>query len=271
VTPGLFAALQVPLRRGRLIAESDVRGAPSVIVVSETMARRLWPGADPVGQQIRVGRDSTPWTVVGVVGDVRDRSLDQEPDMRMYLSYRQVVMSTMWLMVRTAGDPMAVAGALRREIAAVDKDLPVANLQPLTDLATDAAAQPRLTMLIFALFAAAALTLAVVGVYGVVAYGVTQRTREIGVRLALGARPRQIVGGVVRRGVAMAGVGIAGGLAAAWALSRFVRGILYGIEATDPATYAAVALLLAAAAAAASLLPARAASRLDPVLALRSE
>ena len=166
---------------------------------------------------------------------------------------------------------MTLAPALRREVWTVDKQLPVSNVQPLTKLVVDIAAQPRLTMLVFALFAAAALTLAVVGVYGIVAYGVTQRTRELGVRLALGARPTQIVGLVVRHGVGLAALGIALGLGAAYALSRFLTSILFGVEPTDALTYAGVALVLAACAAMASLVPARTAARLDPVLALRGD
>ena len=166
---------------------------------------------------------------------------------------------------------MALAPVVRREIRAVDPLLPVANEQPLSRLVSEIAAQPRFTALIFGLFASAALVLAVVGVYGIVAYGVTQRTREIGVRLALGATPSRIVGGVVRHGVGLAGFGIAVGLWAAYALSRFMQGILYDVAATDAVTYLAVAVLLVACVAAASILPARWAARLDPVRALRDE
>jgi putative ABC transport system permease protein len=271
VTPGYFAALRLPLRRGRLIAETDAESAPPIVVISETMARRIWPGEDPVGKQIRPQGNKNLWTVVGVVGDIRDQTLEQEPEPVMYLSYQQVAWPSMWLLVRTAGNPMSVANAVRREIWAVDKTLPVANVQPLSQLVTDVAAQPRLTMLVFALFAAAALTLAVVGVYGIVAYGVTQRTRELGVRLALGARPAQIVGLVVRHGVGLAALGIAIGLGTAYALSRYLASILFGVRPTDALTYAGVALVLAACAALASLIPARTAARLDPVLALRGD
>jgi putative ABC transport system permease protein len=160
---------------------------------------------------------------------------------------------------------------VRREVHAIDPLLPVANEQPLARLVSDIAAQPRFTALIFGLFASAALVLAVVGVYGLVAYGVTQRTRETGVRLALGATPSRIVGGVVRHGVGLAGFGVAIGLWAAYALSRFMQGILYNVEATDAVTYLAVAALLIGCAAAASFLPARWAARLDPVRALRDD
>jgi putative ABC transport system permease protein len=272
VTPGYFAALGVALKKGRLIAESDGERVPRVVVITETMARQIWPGVDPVGQQIAVGGNAaTPWTVVGVVGDIRDQLLQAEPEPMMYLSFQQVSWDTMWLLVRGTGDPLALAPVVRREIHAIDPLLPVANEQPLARLVSEIAAQPRFTALIFGLFASAALVLAVVGVYGLVAYGVRQRTREIGVRLALGATPSRIVGGVVRHGVGLAGFGIAVGLWAAYALSRFMQGILYDVAATDTVTYLAVAALLVGCAAAASILPARWAARLDPVRALRDD
>ena len=205
------------------------------------------------------------------VGDIRDQLLQEEPAPMMYLSFQQVSWSNMWLLARGAGDPMALAPVVRREIHAIDPLLPVANEQPLARLVSQIAAAPRFTALIFGLFASAALVLAVVGVYGLVAYGVTQRTREIGVRLALGATPSRIVGGVVRYGVGLAGFGIAVGLWVAFALSRFMQGILYEVTATDALTYLAVAALLAGCAAVASILPARSAARLDPVRARRDE
>ena len=271
VSPGYFAATNVSLKKGRLVAETDGLQAPRVIVISETMARRVWPTDDPLGKTILLSGNQTPWTVVGIVGDIRDQLLQNEPEPMMYLSFQQVPWSNMWLLVRTTGDPMTVAPVVRREIHAIDPLLPVANEQPLTRFVSQIAAQPRFTALIFGLFASAALVLAVVGVYGIVAYGVTQRTREIGVRLALGATPSSIVGGVVKQGVGLAGFGIAIGLWVAYALSRFMQGILYDVAATDAVTYLGVAALLVSCAVAASILPARWAARLDPVRALRDE
>ncbi|HEX6049151.1 MAG TPA: ABC transporter permease [Gemmatimonadaceae bacterium] len=272
VTPGYFAAIGVPLKQGRLIADSDGEREPRVVVVTETMARRIWPGADPVGQQITLGGNAGPtWTVIGVVGDIRDQLLQQDPEPMMYLSFQQVSWDTMWLLVRGTGDPLALAPVVRREVHAIDPLLPVANEQPLARLVSEIAAQPRFTALVFGLFASAALVLAVVGVYGIVAYGVTQRTRELGVRMALGATPSRIVRGVVRHGLGLAGFGIAMGIWAAYALSRFMQGILYAVAPTDLVTYLVVAALLLVCAAAASILPARGAARLDPVRALRDE
>ena len=273
VSPGYFAALGIRLLRGRFIDETDREESPTAVVITESFAQRAWPGEDPVGRQIIVGNNQgQPWTVAGVVSDLRDQSLDQEPRPLMYLTFRQIGWPSMWLIVRTASeDPMSVANAVRQEIWAVDRSLPVSGVQPLTELVSNVAAQPRLTMFVFGLFAAAALILAVVGLYGIVAYSVAQRTREIGVQLALGARPVRIVGMVVRQGVVLAGAGIVMGLGAAYLLSRFVASILYGIEPRDLGTFVAVAMVLGASAVLASLVPARAAARLDPVLALRQE
>jgi predicted permease len=269
VTPGYFAALGIRLKRGRLLNESDLEKGPPVIVISDTMAGRFWPGEDPIGRQIQIQGARNPFTVVGVVGDTRTQTLEDEPAPVMYLAYRQVSLRSMWLTVRAVGAPTSVASAVQREIWAIDKTLPVANMQPLTQLMSEVAGQPRLTMLIFGLFASAALALAVIGVYGVVAYSVAQRTREIGVRLALGAQPSRIVRGVLRHGLTLAALGIMIGLIAAYALTRFIAAILYGTEPTDAVTYGAVALTLTACAAAASLAPARRAATVDPVTALR--
>jgi predicted permease len=270
VTPGYFAAMGVTLKRGRLIAESDADGPP-VIVISERMARHLWPDEDPIGKQIRAQGSRVASTVVGVVSDVRDITLEGDPREAMYLSYQQVSWPAMWVLARTAGDPAALANAVRREVWAIDRALPVSDVRPLAEIVSDAAAQPRLTLLVFALFGGAALALAGVGVYGIVAYGVAQRTREIGVRLALGARPGRVVASVVGQGARLAALGVALGVAAAWPLSRYLGTILYGITPTDAATYAGVALLLAGAAVLASAIPAGSAARLDPVIALRDE
>ncbi|MDQ3949600.1 MAG: ABC transporter permease [Gemmatimonadota bacterium] len=271
VTPGYFAALGVQLKRGRLLAESDAEKSPPVIVITDTMARAYWPGEDPIGRQITPQTSTKAFTVVGVVSNIRDQDLAEDPAPLMYLSYRQVAWPSMWLLVRATGAPSSVANAVRREIWTIDKTLPIAEVQPLEQLVSEVAAQPRLTMLIFALFASAALALAVIGVYGVVAYSVSQRTREIGVRLALGAQPSHIVRRVLRHGLTLAALGIAMGAAGTYTLSRFIAAILYGTEPTDPATYGGVAILLVACAAAASLAPARRAARVDPAAALRYE
>ena len=271
VTPGYFAALGVPLLRGRVFDERDVRGAAErTIVVNETLARRAWPGEDPVGRGLTLSNGRTQ-TIVGVVGDARLLSVDSLPRPTMYFAHAQTGWPAMWLTVRTAGDPAALTAAVRREVAALDGSLPIAQVQPLSQLVTDATAQPRLTVLVFALFASAALALAAVGLYGLIAFGVAQRTREIGVQLALGAPPPRIVRGVLGQGVRLAVAGVALGTLAGYAAAGVLRAILFETEPTDPATFAGVAALLVLVAAAASAGPAWRAARLDPVVALRSE
>ena len=273
VTPRYFDAAGVRLVRGRPLQPTDVAGNPMVIVISEAMARLGWPDGDAVGKSIRDpgSRSQDVLTVVGVVEDTRDVLLNEEPAARFYYAFYQATPSDIWLMIRTGGDPMDILPAVQRAVWALDGDLAVAQPRPLTQLVSDAAAQPRLTALIVTLTAGAALMLAIVGVYGLIAYTVTQRTREIGVRLALGARPRRIVADVVRRGVTLAGAGVVLGLVAAGLLAGYARVLLFGVEPVDGATYAAVAALLLLCAASASALAARRAARLSPTTALRSE
>jgi predicted permease len=270
VTPGYFAALQIPLRRGRLLDSTDVYPAPEAMLVNETMARLAWPDGDPVGQQVTLANTRT-MTVVGVVADTRQMALDSVPGPTMYFAHAQLPWKSMWLMVRTTGDPVAALDAVRREVHAIDPRLPLARVGPLTRLVDDAAAEPRLTTLVFAIFATAALTLAAIGLFGLVSYTVSQRTRELGVRLALGAAPGQVAGAVVRHGVRLAALGVVLGAAAALAAGRVLETILYETRPTDVATYAGVAALLLAVAAAASAGPARRAARLDPASTLRAE
>jgi predicted permease len=270
VTPGYFPALGIPLKRGRVFDATDVRGAPRTVVINETLARQGWRDEDPVGRELALGNGQTR-TVVGVVGDTRVLAVDSAPRPTMYFAHAQWEAPAMWLTVRTAGDPDALTAALRREVAALDATLPLARVQPLARLVSDATAQPRLTVLVFAIFASAALALAAVGLYGLVSFGVAQRTREIGVQLALGAAPRRVVHAVLGQGVRLAAVGVVLGGVAAYGAAGALRAILYETEPPDATTYLAVAALLVAVAAAASAGPARRAARLDPVRALRSE
>lgn len=270
VTPGYFAALGIPLARGRLFDDGDVGGATGVVVINQAMARLGWPGMDPVGRQVTLSNTRT-LTIVGVVGDTRQLAIDSLPSPAMYFAHAQFPWTAMWLTVRVAGDPMSAAAAVRREVQKLDADLPLARVQPLERLVHDVAAEPRLTMLVFGIFAGAALVLAAVGLYGLVAYTVAQRTREIGVRLALGAVPGRIARDVMARGVALAAAGVAIGSVVSYGAAGPLRAILYETEPTDPLTFGGVALLLVAIAALASLAPARRAARLEPVTALRSE
>ncbi len=270
VTPGLFGALEIPLKAGRLFTNDDDGSSPDVIIVNETLARQAWGNENPIGRRLALG-NTRVMTVVGVVGDTRHLMLDSLPPATMYFNHAQFPWRGMWLTVRTSGDPMASAAALRREVAALDPLLPVANVRALTDLVSDRSAEPRLTMLIFGIFATSALLLAAVGLYGIISYGVSQRTREIGVTLALGAPRGRVVRRVLRDGMQLAVAGVAlGALVAFWA-TGIMRAILFNTEPGDLGTYAAVAALLLVVAGLASAVPALRASRLDPVQAMRGE
>jgi len=270
VTPGYFQAMQVPLKRGRLFTTDDVIGAPQAIIVSEQLAARAWPGEDPLGRQLAL-KNGRVMSVVGVVGDTRLVDLDSLPAPTMYFAHGQFPWPNMWFTIRTAGDPLLQADAVRRALAAINPLLPVANVRAQLSLVRERSAEPRLTMLVFGIFAGSALVLAAVGLYGTVAYTVAQRTREIGVTLALGAQPARVVRGVLGNGLRLAVVGVVVGGGVALALTGSLRAILYDTEPSDPLTYAAVALLLLAVAGVASAGPARRAARLDPVQALRGE
>ncbi|HYH79786.1 MAG TPA: ABC transporter permease [Longimicrobium sp.] len=270
VSPGYFDALGIPLVRGRVFtARDDVRGAPLVVVVNQAAARRYWPGADPVGQTVRVR--ATPITVAGVVGDVRNDGLAASADPAVYLPFGMAPRASTQLFVRTSGDPGAAASAVRGAIRAADPLQPIAAIRPLRSAMAETVAQPRFFTLVLGLFGGLAVLLAALGLYGVVAYSVTRRTGEIGIRMALGARARDVVGMVVRRAAVPTLAGIALGAAAAWMLSRLMASMLFQVRPTDPATFAAAALLLAGVGLLASWLPARRAARIEPSSALRVE
>ncbi len=280
VTPGYFAAMQMVLLRGRGIEHTDDADAPGAVVISETAAERYWPGEDPIGRRFRLGGGAAPgWvTVVGIVRDVRHAGFDAAPRSQMYLPHAQFgfwddggPVRSLTLAIRTVGDPAAVASAVRREVSALDPALPVSTVRTMEQVVSASIARPRLMMLLVTAFAAVALVLGAVGVYGVMAYIVACRTREMGLRLALGARPPELAALVLRRTLGIAVIGIGGGLALALGVTRALTGILYGVAPTDPATFAAVPLLLGAVALVASWLPVRRAARVDPATALRHE
>jgi predicted permease len=271
-----FRAMEIPLHRGRLFDERDTREARRAIVIDEHMARQLWPGEDPIGRRVRTGgfdvRDDTPWmTVIGIVGRVKQDSLDSEPRMALYLGHRQVPSRGMTVVVRSAADPAALPAAVRDRIRQIDPDLPLYNVRTMEQRVDESLARRRFAMLLLALFAAVALGLSAVGVYGVIAFLVSQSTREVGIRMALGATPGNILNLIVRQGMLVAVAGLALGLAGAFAMAGLMRSLLFGIRATDPVTFLAIALMLGAVALLASYIPARRAARIDPVVSLRSE
>lgn len=275
VTPGYFRTIGVPLVAGRVLDAADHSDAPGVVVVNEAFARRYFPEGDALGQRIDPGawwRDNpAPYEIVGVVGDVKFRGLDQEAQPAMYFPHAQTPVNELTLLLRTAGDPMALADAVRREVWALDPDLPLETVTTVAAELRNRESVRRFMLRLLGVFAAVAVLLAALGLYGVLAYGVTERRREIGVRVALGARPGAVLSMVLGQGLALTVIGLVAGLAGAAALTRYLEALLFGVAATDAATFGAVAVLLAAVAALASLVPAWRATRVDPIDVLRYE
>jgi predicted permease len=266
-----FRTLGVPLLRGRGLEVRDRVDAARVAVVNETLVRRFFGGADPVGRVVWVGGRLSKVTIVGVVGDVRHQGLAARPEPELYVPSAQSPHGGMTVVIRGRGDPMSFAGALKEQVYALDRDQPISSLTTLPELLSLSVAPRRTQLVLFGGFAALALILATVGVYGVVAYAVGRRSREIGIRIALGATARAVRRTVLMPGLALAGIGVLLGGAGAWALGRLLAAELYEVSPHDPGTYAAAGLVLLAVAWAACEIPARRATRTDPMLALRSE
>ena len=273
ITPGYFQAMGIRLVKGRWFTESDNEKAPKVAVINETLARKYWPNDDPIEKQIKSGFEGKNWaSIVGVVGDVKEQGLELPTHLEMYRPYEQVSFpSSLILMVRTEADPTALAVAIRKEVWSVDKDVPIADLQPLTQVISESLAARRSTMLLLAAFAGLALLLGAVGIYGVMSYAVTQRTNEIGIRMALGAQTRDVLKLVVRNGMTLTLIGVGVGLAGALALTRLMTSLLFGVAPTDAATFMTVSVGLIVVALLACYLPARRATKVDPLVALRYE
>jgi putative ABC transport system permease protein len=276
VTPDYFSTMKIPLKSGRAFDAHDDENGPEVVAINEEAARRYWPNVNPLGQQLHLGvrlaeARSGLKTVVAVVGDVKARSLDTTVAPEVYVPYAQHQVDSLTIVVRTAGDPMAFVPMARADLASLDRDLPLAAVRTMDDVIGRSIAERRFTMLLLAAFAAVAVALAAIGVYGVLAYLVSQRTQEIGVRLAIGATPGDVVRLFVREGAALTMVGVAGGLAGALLVTRALSTLLFGVTTTDPLTFAAVAGTLAIVALLACYLPARRAGRVDPMTALRTD
>jgi putative ABC transport system permease protein len=275
VSPDYFRTMQIPLRTGRLLNERDVTGAPDAVVISETLVKKYFPGQDPIGKRLTFGdpqaKDVEWYTVVGVVGDVRGVSLNEEPYGQLYTSYRQTPRRALTLIVQTAGEPTAMLGTVREKIWALDRQQPLYNVRTAEQVLEKSIARPRFNMLLITILASVALVLAAVGIYGVISYSVTQRTHEIGVRMALGASAADVLKLVVGQGMLLAGMGVVLGLLAAFALTRIMATLLFGVTATDPFTYFGLAFVLTAIAFLACYIPARRATKVNPVNALRAE
>lgn len=271
VSPDYFRTMGIHLLKGRFFDEHDGNGAPNVVILDETLAREAFKNRDPLGQRIGGGPNG-PWrTVVGVVADTRNYELNKQPWPELYAPYFQEPRRFMTFVLRVNGNPLSVASAVRKVVQSVDKNQPVSNIQTMDEVIAKSAAPQRFRMLLLGLFAVLALALAGVGIYGVMSYSVSQRTHEIGVRMALGAQRQDVLRLVVWRGMALAIAGILIGLGGAFALTRFLASMLYGIGAVDPLTFTALSLLLAAVALFACYIPARRATKVDPVIALRCE
>ena len=272
VTAGYFTAMKIPLLAGRDVTDADTPDKDPVAVINETFARQIYPGDNPIGRKfiLNLGNDK-PHEIVGVVGDVKLMTLDGEIRPTAYLSSRQYAFGLMTFVVRTTGDPALLGPAAVRVINQIDPLLPVAAVRPLHEVFAESIARPRLTAVAMSIFAGAALLLAALGVYGIVAYSVSQRSREFGIRVALGARQGQIIGMVVGQNLRLVGLGLGLGLVAAIPATRLLRGLLYQVGPNDPTTFAGIGAILAIVAVVASYLPARRGTRVDPVVTLKAE
>jgi putative ABC transport system permease protein len=271
VSPGYFRTMGIPLVAGRDLGDRDREGAPPVLVVNQTLARRHFPRENPLGKRVRIGYNDLECEIVGVVGDVRHAGLDAEAGPEMYTSFAQAPWPSVDLVVRTSSDVRVAAAALRAAVRQVDPEQAVARIETLDELLAGSASKTRFVFALLALFAGLALLLAAVGLYGVMSWSVGERTHEIGIRMALGARRGEVLGMVVRQGAGLILFGVGAGLLLAWALARLIARLLFTVSPTDPVTFAAVPLVLAAVAFAATWLPAQRATRVDPLLALKAE
>lgn len=271
VSNNWFSTMRVPLRRGRLFATDDRLNAPKVVLINDAAARQYFPGEDPIGKRVAVyqGGFHTGAEVIGIVGDVRYGTIDSTARPDVYISYGQARISRMMLFVRSAGDPSAVAPAVQAAARRVAPFAPVYDMRSMSARAATASAQSRFSAVLLGLFAAVAVALAVMGIYGVLSFAVAQRTGEIGIRMALGAERGRVLGLVLRDAAVLAVIGLGAGIVAALALTRVLRGMLFEVTTTDPVTYAAMVSILAMAVALAAWVPARRAARVDPVIALR--
>jgi putative ABC transport system permease protein len=265
VSPAYFYTLGIPVLKGRTFTDHDDGQAPKVVVVNEALARRIWPTEDPIGKQLH------NLTVVGVVGDTRHEGLSQETEAEFYVPYLQLPGDSMQLAVRTAAEPDSIVSAVRAQVRDVDPDQPLYHVATLQQVLSESLAPRRFNLLLLGIFAGIALTLATVGIYGVMAFAVTQRTHEIGIRMALGAERRNVLGLIVRQGLRLTLIGVALGLAGAWALTSFLASFLFGVAPRDPATFVLVSLALVAVSILACYIPARRATKVDPMVALRYE
>ena len=272
-SPDYFRAMGIPLMKGRLFGEQDGDKTGDVTLINSTMARRYWPDEEPLGKRITLGDPQKgPWlTIVGIVGDIHQMALESEPYPQMYVPFAQAQRRAMSLVVRTSVDPLTMVPAVRGQIWAIDKDQPLYNVRTLEQIVSESVARPRFNMLLIGIFAVIAIVLAAVGIYSVMSYSVTQRTHEIGIRVALGAQAGEVLGLVIRQGMTVALIGVGLGFAAAILLTRLMSSLLFNVTATDPVVFVAISTILTGVALGACLVPARRAMKVDPMVALRYE
>jgi putative ABC transport system permease protein len=263
-----FAAMKIPFLRGRNFTEQEVRQSAKVVIISELLAQQTFPNEEPLGKRLVMGMRNQPFEIIGIVGDIRHRALESQPAAAMYMPAYEDGMN---VVIRTQGEPTSLTAAVRKEVQAIDADQPIAAVQTMEQWLDTSTAGPRYRTTLLALFALVALVLASTGIYGVMSYSVTQRTHEIGVRMALGARQLDVLKLVVRQGMTLVVIGVGLGLVGAFALTRVMSTLLFGVTAKDPATFVAVAALLTLVAFLACYLPARRATKVDPLVALRYE
>jgi putative ABC transport system permease protein len=277
VMPGYFETMHLPIRRGRAISNRDTLKAPEVAVINEAAAKQYWPGEDPIGQRIEMGDELT---IVGISADAKEHDWDAPTSPEIYLPLLQSTQylsdpaahyAYLTLVVRTKGDAAAMANSVKQTIWSFDRSLPISEVLTMERVVKDANAQPRFEMMLLATFAAVALLLAAIGIYGVMSYSIARRTREIGIRISLGASRAGVLRMLVLQGMALVLGGTLVGIAGSAALSRLMKGMLYGVQPSDPITFAAVAIVLAGAALAATCIPARRAMAIEPMTALRHE
>jgi putative ABC transport system permease protein len=272
ISPNYFHVMQVPLLRGREFSDADSESGPKVCAISSSLAQQLFPSERALGQRILIGYPaSSSREVVGIVGDVKDSDLSARQSAQIYVPFVQNPFWAADIAVRSPARPSALSGALREQIRAIDPALPVVEVRPMAEVMGSSIAQPRFRTALLSLFGAVALLLAAIGIYGVLAYSVAQQTREIGIRMALGANPGKVLRLVLGRGLRLAGAGTLIGVLAALMLTQLLNSLLFGVSATDPLTFAAVAGLLLLVALLACYVPARRAMRVDPMVALRYE
>ncbi len=269
--PNYFETIGIPFIQGRVFSDQDQTKTPAVFIINQTMARKFWPNQDPLGKQVTLTEDGTTGTVVGVVGDAKQYLVDEDPRPQLYVPYSQNPGIFATVVIRTTVEPLSLSESVRQAVWKVDPDQPMWKIRTVEFLVNRSVADRKFLMALMGIFATLALVLTMIGLYGVISYLVNQRTQEIGVRMALGAQVGQILGMVLKQGMTLVLIGVALGLAASWLITRLMSRLLYQVSATDPLTFAGIPLLLTAVALLACYLPARRATKVNPLVALRYE